>query len=203
MRRPRTRDLVFLPGQLVALAVPFVPFTDDKDVLPILGICDCQELPWTVRAAMLFGFLLVPLLALGSTIRQAIGGPLGRGEAWVAYGVSMAALAATALLLATVRYNVHPSLIGSALIWSIGAIAILASTTKSRIPRTVHAHVALLVAYVPSVGFFCVRVFGWMWQETGLGCWLASAAVMAYAVEAVVRVRRALRSERVAEAATP
>jgi len=200
MERPRTRDLVFLPGQLLGVAVPFLPFTNAKRDVPFFTLCDWHQHPWTALSIIALAFLCIPILILVSTIRQAIWGPLGKGEAWVAYGASLATLAATARFLCAEPLPVHPSLIGSALIWAIGAIAILASTMNGRVPRTVHAHVAILVAYVPSVGLFCVFGFGWMWQEIGLGCWLGSAAVMAYAVEAVIRVRRALRNEGAAEA---
>ena len=196
MAGSRTRDLVFLPGQLIAVAVPFVPFTDAKDDLPILVLCDWQGDPWAVPIIVLFAFLIIPLLILASTIRRTLFGPPTRGETWVAYGVSLMALVAFILYLPTEQGLVHPSAIGSAWIGAVGAIAVLASTMKSRVPPHIHAHVAMLVAYVTSVGFFCLLLFigGW-WGGLGPGCWLTPVAVVAYIVEAVVRVRAALRSE--------
>jgi hypothetical protein len=196
MKRPALRDLVFLPGQLIAIAVAFLPFTDTKDDLPILVLCDWQEHPWTVPAIVLFAFLIIPLLILASTIRQTLFGPPTRGETWVAYGVSLAALVALTIHIPTEQGLVHPSAIGSAWIGAVGAIAVLVSTMKSRVPPHIHAHVAMLVAYVTSVGFFCLLLFigGWL-GGLGPGCWLTPVAVVAYIVEAVVRVRAALRSE--------
>ena len=165
-----------------------------EDGTPILVLLSWHEPTWSILSILLFAFVCVPILALASTIRQSFLGPLTGGETWVAYSVSLAALAAMIFFLPTEPGPVHPSAIGSAWIAAVGAIAVLASTMNSRVPRGVHAHVALLVAYVPSVGYFCMIVFGWL-GPAGIGCWLAMIAIVAYIVEATLRVRAALRSE--------
>jgi hypothetical protein len=193
VKRLPPREIAFIVMALPGVVMPFLPFSGAKDRVPVLALCDWHETPWSILSIVLFAFLCVPILILASTVRQALWGAMTRGETWVAYGVSLVALTSIASFLLTAQ-GPHPALIGSALIWAIGAVAILASTMNSRLPRTEHAHVALLVAYVPSIGFFCILGFERL-TNIGPGCWLAAIAILAYTVEAIIRVRRALRSE--------
>ncbi|MHC5058731.1 MAG: hypothetical protein ACYTKD_29080 [Planctomycetota bacterium] len=192
MKRPALRDRVFLHGQLVGLAIPFLPITNT--FVPIIGLAESPYggFHWPAFLLLVFApLLLVPAMA-ASTVRQALRGRLSGPERVGAYAVAFAVLMANALV--AVRYGLGPVIGPTFLIVSVGAAVVLASTRKGRLPPHVHAHLALLTAWVVDLGFSVVATLESP-AAIGPGCLAAAASLLAVAVEAVVRVRRALLSE--------
>ena len=89
-------------------------------------------------------------------------------------------------------------IVPTTLLAAVGAGAVLVATRKGRVPPGTHAHVAMLVAWMPNAAF-CLAMFA-RFGEWGAGFYLAIVALVAYATEAIIRVRRALRNEDVAQA---
>ncbi|MHC4249662.1 MAG: hypothetical protein ACYS9X_11095 [Planctomycetota bacterium] len=199
MTGPRTRDLVFLPGQLLAVAVPFLPFTQGKVPIGIL-LTPGFDFNWPAVPLLLLAPALLGSGMVTSTVRQALAGRLSRVERACAYVFAFAAL--TAVALACVTPTLGPVFGPTAVLTAFGAIAILASTRKGRLRPHLHAHVALLAAWIMSMGFAVIVTFAES-HRLGPGWWAGAVSVVAVTVEAVVRVRRALRSEGEAEAEAP
>jgi hypothetical protein len=186
-KRPRSRDLVFLPGQLLGAAVLFVPFADGLVPARLLvGASEYEPEPGVGMLA-LPAFLILPVIA--SSVRQAVAGPLSRTETWIAWIVSAIALLVTCFVVLTQDFE---AIVGPTFILaSVGAIAVLAFTRKGRLPAHVHAHVALLTAWIVNASLAVVSAV--VWAEPDAGCWVAAGAVAACVLEAALRSRDALR----------
>jgi hypothetical protein len=189
MAGSRSRDLVFLPGQILGAAVLFLPFADGLVPIRLLvGASTYRSEPGVAMLA-LPAVLILPVIA--STVRQAVAGPLSQTETWIAWIVSAVALLVTCFVVLTEDFEavVGPTF----LLASLGAIALLAATRGGRLPAHVHAHVSLIVAWGVNASLAVVSAL--VWAAPDAGCWIAQAAAAACALEAVSRVRRALRSE--------
>jgi hypothetical protein len=186
MKRLAPREVAFMITALPGVAVIFLPFVDGYSPIGVLADVGSDDWPFIVIA-------LVPFLSvfvLASTVRQALHGPLSKWEARAADALALAALATTSVLMVAA----HPDAIicPSVLVLAVGAAIVLAATRKGRVPPATHAHVAMLVAWMPNAAF-CLFGFGDL-GNWGAGFYLAIAAFAAYAVEAALRVRAALRS---------
>jgi hypothetical protein len=195
MNGARTRDLVFVPGQLLGITLLFLPFVEGYS--PIGVLVDNGPGSWPFIVIVCLASVSIPILT--STVRQAAVGPPTKWEVRAMHMLALVALAVTVfLMLYLIDEGGGSSVEGAAIIPStiilaVGAAVVLAATRKGRVPRQVHAHVAMLVAWMPNAAF-CLSFFG---SEGGWGAgfYLAIVTLVAYAVEATLRVRAALRSE--------
>ncbi|MHC5058590.1 MAG: hypothetical protein ACYTKD_28365 [Planctomycetota bacterium] len=99
-----------------------------------------------------------------------------------------------------------PVIIPSVLVSAVGAVAVLAATRKGRVLPGTHAHVAMLVAWMPNAAFWLLTTLvdkSPFLPSRSVGYYLAIVTFVAYAVEATLRVRRALRTEGEPEAEAP
>jgi len=177
-KRPTLLEIGYVLAGLPAVALIFLPFV--SDVSPILMVC--MGFPPAI-----ISLLAIPILI--STIRHAFYEPgLEVGVPW-AYGLSLAALATTILVLLGSRGVIGQSV----LVLAVGAVIVLAATRKGRVPARIHAHIAMLVAWMPNA-VLCLAEF-WESRSKGLGYHLAVVTLIAYALEVALRVREARRSE--------
>ena len=79
------------------------------------------------------------------------------------------------------------------LLLTVGSGAVLVATRKSRVPPATHAHVAMLVAWMPNTVLLIALIRSPLVRYSGY--YLAVIVLVAYIVEAVLRVRGALRSD--------
>ncbi|MHC5058587.1 MAG: hypothetical protein ACYTKD_28350 [Planctomycetota bacterium] len=205
MKKPTPREVAFMVAELPGVAVIFLPFV--WVIIPLLALLEAYApgyCEWRYKAMAAVALLAFPILA--STVRQALFGPFTKWEVRGAYTLALAALASNALL---VRFFITGGggssegavILPSVLILAVGAAIVLAATRKGRVPPATHAHVAMLVAWMPNAAF-CLLFFGQA-GPWGTGFYVAIAAFVAYSVEATLRVRRALRSEGEAGAKGP
>ncbi|MHC4249659.1 MAG: hypothetical protein ACYS9X_11080 [Planctomycetota bacterium] len=199
MKRPTPREVAFIVAGIPGVALLFLPFV--WGVVPVWLLAEetSHRGPgeWPFKVIVAVALLAVPILA--SSCRQAMFGPLTRCEVRAAYALAFGALAATAfLMLAIIDGGAGSSIeetviIPSTIVLAVGAAIVLVATRKGRVPPDIHAHVAMLVAWMPNAAFClfgCADLGNW-----GAGFYVTIVAFVAYAVEAVVRVRRALRGE--------
>ncbi|MHC4249661.1 MAG: hypothetical protein ACYS9X_11090 [Planctomycetota bacterium] len=202
MKRPTPREITFIVTGLAGAAVIFLPFVYGHSPIGVAAKAWPED--WALLVLASVPFLAIPILA--STARQALFGPLTRWEVRAAYALAFAALAATAFvmlyLITEHGGNTEDAVLPpSALILAVGAAVVLAATRKGHVPPATHAHIAMLVAWMPNAAF-CLTAFGdlGVW---GSGFYLACVTLIAYAVEAGVRVRRALGRKGEGEAEAP
>ena len=189
MSGPRTRDLIFLPGQLLGVAIPFLRFAG-----PFVPVrIPTSTLPkWPGVPLLLVGPIVLGAAMAASTVRQVLAGRLSRAERACAYVLAFVVLTTTAC--AFIDPSLGPALGPTAVLAAFGAIAILAATRKGPLPSHVHAHLALLSAWIVNMGFIVIAVFTES-HRVGPGWGMGAVSVLAVTAEAIIRVRRALRSE--------
>jgi hypothetical protein len=197
-KRPCSRDLIFLPGQLLAVAVPFLRFTGP--FVPVRILVGEPNYNWPAVPLLLIAPAILGPAMAASTVRQAVRGPLSRAERISAYALAFAVLMGVAS--ASVDRILGPVVGPTVLLAALGAIAILAATRKGGLPAHFHAHIALLTAWIVNMGFAVIVTFAES-RRLGSGWWVGAVSVLAVTVEAVVRVRRGLRSEGEAGAGVP
>ncbi|MHC4249660.1 MAG: hypothetical protein ACYS9X_11085 [Planctomycetota bacterium] len=194
MKRPAAREVVFIAGDITGVAVIFLPFFDGYS--PIGVLADAWPGEWQFLVITLVPLLAVPVLA--STVRQAMLGPLTKWEVRAEYALAFVALVSTAFLMLFLRTGgpgagiLRAVITPSVLVLAAGGAVVLAATRKGRVPPATHAHVALLVAWMPNA-MFCLLFFG-RDGRWGAGFYLAIVTLVAYAIEATLRVRYAPRS---------
>ncbi|MHC5058589.1 MAG: hypothetical protein ACYTKD_28360 [Planctomycetota bacterium] len=192
MKRPSRRDLMFLPGQLLGLAVPFLPFDRTYVAVPVFFEgCPGDVLDWDGFQQLILVPLVLGFAMAASTVRQAARGTLSRSERIAAYAVAFAVLGWPAVRA------IDPMLgLGNVFLRApVCAIAIFAVTRKGGLPDHVHAHIALLAAWILNMGFSVIATLAHP-TPIGPGCWAAAASVLAVTVEAVLRARKALSEAR-------
>ena len=197
MKRPSRREIGFIVAGIPGVALLFLPFV--WGVVPVRLLAETSErdlCEWQFKVVVAVALLAVPILA--SSCRQAMSGPLTRWEARAAYALSLGALAATTfLMLATIMDGGAGSsieetvVIPSTILLAAGAAIVLVVTREGRVPPGIHAHVAMLVAWMPNAAF-CLSSFGQL-GAWGAGFYATVIAFPAYAVEATLRVRAAHR----------
>ncbi len=190
MSGPRTRDLIFLPGQLLGVAVPFLCFVGP--FVPVRILIGEPNYNWPAVPLLLLAPVVLGAAMAVSTVRLVLAGSLSRAARVCAYVLAFAVL--TAVACASVSPLLGPVFGPTGVLTAFGAIAILAATRKGRLPPHVHAHIALLTAWIINMGFTVIVTFTES-QQVGPGWWMGTVSVLAVTVEAVIRVRRALRSE--------
>ncbi len=189
MRRPAPREVAFIVGGIAGVAVFFLPFDDHLSPMRLLTKYWGRD--WTVVVAA--SVFIVPVFVLASTVRQALFGPLTKWEARAAHAVALAALVASSLVALVLAVGtggtplLRTALYPSTFILAVGAGVVLAATRRSRVPSSTHAHVAMLVAWMPNTAFL-LAVLG-MKSGWGPGGYLAVVTLVAYTVEATLRVR--------------
>ncbi|MHC4250816.1 MAG: hypothetical protein ACYS9X_16950, partial [Planctomycetota bacterium] len=197
-RSSRLRETAFAVAAVPAVGVLALPFV--KGVTPALVLVEPYLWECQALAPVVVACLAVPILA--STVRQALFGPLTRWEVRAAYALALGALAATASLVVMLMGDdaiiqladgVKAAGCPSAFLLAIGVAVVLVATRKGRVPPGTHAHVAMLVAWMPNAAF-CILLFSQAYR-LGAGFYLAILAFVAYAVEAGARVRATLRSD--------
>ncbi len=167
----RMRDLVFVPGQILGVAVIFLPLTDG--LIPVRMLVDEPGLNWIAVQQLLLVPVLLGLAMVASTVRQAVAGPLSRAEGTAAYALALLVLLLAAFL--AVGWPPPGPVVGPTfLLASVGAIVILAATRKGGLPAHVHAHVALLAAWIVSMGLTVVVIFDEP-HGADVGCYMATA----------------------------
>jgi hypothetical protein len=197
-RRPRLRETAFAFAAVPAVGVLALPFI--KGVTPVLVLVEPYLWEWQALAPVVVACLAVPILA--STVRQALFGAPTKWKVRAAYALALGALASTASLVvmlmgddAIIQLSAGVKAAGcpSAFLLAIGVAVVLVATRKGRIPPGTHAHVAMLVAWMPNAAF-CILLFSQAYR-LGAGYYLAVVAFVAYAVEATLRARSALRGD--------
>jgi len=200
VKRPEPREAAFTIAGIAGIAAVFIPDARGRALIRVVVIGEFWLTLWLSAWA-----LAIPITA--STVRQALFGPLTKWEVRAAYALSFAALVATSIIaVECIAMFQHMSgsgiensvILPSLLISTIGAIIILAATMRSRVPPSIHAHVAMLVAWILNSGLLAA-LFPRDYFSLGLACYLLSFAIVGFTYEAVLRVRGALRSDRRAE----
>jgi hypothetical protein len=194
VKRPAPREVAFIAGGVAGVAVLFLPLDKGGEVVPLGLLLRPDPFDLAVRLWAAVFLLAIPILA--STVRQALFGPLTKWEVRAAYALAFAALSATTFLaLCTIVSGIGPYfeaavVFPSALVLAVGSGVVLAATRRSRVPPSTHAHVAMLVAWMASIAFI-VMLFPAEPDGCGPGYYLAAVTLVAYAVEATLRVRAA------------
>ncbi|MHC4249959.1 MAG: hypothetical protein ACYS9X_12600 [Planctomycetota bacterium] len=193
MRTPAPREVAFIVGGIAGVAVIFLPFAWGYS--PIGIVCGTGVPPGACIAACV---MLLSVCILASTVRQAFLGPLSTWEVRGAYVLSFSVLVLTAVLIVGLIPHVRGNppgavMLPSFLILAVGSGVVLAATRKSRVPPSTHAHVAMLVAWMTHAAFCVGILFEDGPPHWGSGYYLAVVTLVAYAVEATLRVRAALR----------
>jgi hypothetical protein len=192
VKQPTARGIAFMIGGIAGAGVVFVPFAEGVSPLDVLLSPDPYHDP---EARLWAAVFLVAIPILVSTCRQAYLGPLTKREVRAAYAFAFVALGATALLMLVFIVGLSGFTIAQAvtfpsvLIATVGAGAILTATRKARVPPATHAHVAMLVAWMVN-GAWSLGLYA-PGSGVGTGYYLAAVTLVAYAVEAVLRVRAA------------
>ncbi|MHC4249957.1 MAG: hypothetical protein ACYS9X_12590 [Planctomycetota bacterium] len=207
MKRPAPGEIAFIAIGIAGVAVLFMPLAEHEEILPLGFLLGLDPLA-DVWARLWAAAFLVAIPILASTVRQALFGPLTKWQVRAAYALAFAALSATTFLALSVIVSARgPYIEGavvfpSTLILAVGSGIVLAATRRSRVPPATHAHVAMLVAWMASVAFILMLLPAEP-DGCGPGYYLAIVTFVGYAVEATLRVRRALRSDQAPGAGAP
>jgi len=197
VKRPEPREAAFTVAGIAGIAALFMPNARGHALIDLA----LAGRIWPTLWVFVWG-LAIPITA--STVRQALFGPLTKWEVRAAYALAFTALVVTSIIavecIAMFQQMAgscieNSVILPSLLISAIGAIAVLAATMRSRVPPAIHAHVAMLVAWMLN-GALLVAL---LHRALGLAFYLISFAIVGFAYESVLRVRGALRSDREAE----
>ncbi|MHC5057825.1 MAG: hypothetical protein ACYTKD_24410 [Planctomycetota bacterium] len=197
MKRPTPREVAFILGGVAGVAVAFIPFAEGDGPLEVLLSANRF---YEVEAPLWAAAFLVAFPVLASTVRQSLFGPLTKWEIRAAYALALATLGVTTALMLFFIIGLSAPTIAEAvtfpttLMLAVGAGIILAATRKSLVPPAAHVHVAMLVAWMPNAAM-SLALFTAGGPSRDPGYYLAAVTFVAYAVEATLRVRRALRSD--------
>ena len=197
MKRPEPREAAFTIAGIAGIAAVFIPNARGHVLIHMVVVGEF----WPTLWLSVWG-LAIPITA--STVRQALFGPLTKWEVRAAYTLAFTALVATSII-AVECVDMFQQMGGSGiensvilpslLISAMGAVIVLAATRRSRVPPAIHAHVAMLVAWILN----SVLLAALLHKALGPACYLISFAIVGFSYEAILRVRGALRSDRRAE----
>jgi len=176
-KRPTLLEVWYVVASIPAVVLLFVPFF--KGTPPFIV---CVYSPQAIIAV----FILI------SSIRHAFYEPgLESGVPW-AYGLSFVALAPTILMTFMMTRGGHGVIGPTVFVSSLGAVIVVVATRNGRVPARIHAHIAMLVAWMPNAAFWVALL--WKERGKGTGYYLAVFTLVAYSTEIVLRVREAQRS---------